>query len=333
MTIEHIEKMLALYRDWIEVFWCCIPLRTVNSVSMFEPEWIAWEPGREWIREKPDIAIKDGSFFPFYRYPMTFEEFVVEFSRWYAGTQRTACLIGLRSSESLNRWATVAPVRFKRMFRFKRWTTQLAPHIYNAYPLYDWQTEDIWTYCGKFKKIYNPLYDCFFQAGIPLGKMRICEPFGNEQRQALDYYHVIEPETWSKMVLRVNGANFGALYARQRGSVLGNGMVDKPPHLAWQQFVRLLLDSMPQETAEHYRNKIAVYLHWWQTKGGLADGIPDEQEKDLGSKDIPSWRRIAKCILKNDYWCTMLCFSPTKTIAYQKYCELMRRRRKEWNLI
>jgi predicted phosphoadenosine phosphosulfate sulfurtransferase len=35
---------------------------------------------------------------------------------------------------------------------------------------------------------------------------------------------------------------------------------------------------MPAKTAEHYRNKIAIYLHWYQTRGFPVD-IPDEQEK------------------------------------------------------
>lgn len=72
----------------------------------------------------------------------------------------------------------------------------------------------------------------------------------------------------------------------------------------------LLLNSMPETTAEHYRNKIAVYLQWYKKKG--MDNIPQTQEGDIGSKDIPSWRRICKVLLNNDYWCRALSFSPTK---------------------
>jgi predicted phosphoadenosine phosphosulfate sulfurtransferase len=44
----------------------------------------------------------------------------------------------------------------------------------------------------------------------------------------------------------------------------------------------LLLNSMPETTAEHYRNKIAVYLQWYKKKG--MDNIPQTQEGDIGSK-------------------------------------------------
>lgn len=47
LTIDHVSEMFARYADLIEPYWCCIPLRTVNAVSVFEPEWICWEEGKE----------------------------------------------------------------------------------------------------------------------------------------------------------------------------------------------------------------------------------------------------------------------------------------------
>lgn len=88
---------------------------------------------------------------------------------------------------------------------------------------------------------------------------------------------------------------------------------------------------MPESTANHYRNKIAVYLHWYQKQGW--ENIPESQEKDLGSKDIPSWRRICKVLLSNDYWCRMLSFSPTKASHYQRYRTRMEQKRQQWGLL
>lgn len=76
------------------------------------------------------------------------------------------------------------------------------PYIY---PLYDWKTADIWTWFAKSGEPYNPLYDLMYQAGVPLRYMRICEPFGPEQRQGLWLYHVLEPERWAAMCQRVSG--------------------------------------------------------------------------------------------------------------------------------
>ncbi|EJD4388386.1 phosphoadenosine phosphosulfate reductase family protein, partial [Escherichia coli] len=105
-TIAHILKMREMYRDVTETFyWVALPLTTVNGVSQFQPEWICWEPGVEWVRQPPDDAITDMSYFPFYRYAMTFEEFVPAFSSWFAGNRcGVAVLTGVRADESLNRF-------------------------------------------------------------------------------------------------------------------------------------------------------------------------------------------------------------------------------------
>ena len=46
-------------------------------------------------------------------------------------------------------------------------------------------------------------------------------------------------------------------------------------------------------------------------------------------RDVPSYRRICKTLLRNDYWCKGLGFSQHKSKAYQKYLDLMKRRKKK----
>ena len=53
-------------------------------------------------------AVFDGGRFPFYHHRMEFEEFVPAFGDWYGGGKMTACLVGIRTDESLNRWRTIA---------------------------------------------------------------------------------------------------------------------------------------------------------------------------------------------------------------------------------
>ncbi|EMW1831863.1 DUF3440 domain-containing protein, partial [Escherichia coli] len=146
-------------------------------------------------------------------------------------------------------------------------------------------------------------------------------------------YHVLEPETWARMCERVSDAASGALYANQSGAYFAlRKRISKPAHHAWRSYAMFLLDVMPERTAEHYRNKIAVYLRWYQTRG-FPDDIPDEQENDLGSRDIPSWRRICKTLIKNDFWCRTLSFSPNKPRHYERYLQRMKERRKEWGIL
>ena len=114
---------------------------------------------------------------------------------------------------------------------------------------------------------------------------------------------------------------------------MGNHHIDLPNGYTWKTFSEHILNTIPPKTAEHYKNKIAVYLKWWQNHG-YTEGIPDEADLKLEMQGkAPAWRRIAKTLLKNDYWCKYLGFSPTKTSAYEKYMQLMKKRRSEWGIL
>lgn len=334
-TIDHVGDMLEMYKDCTVPYWICLPLKTVNATSQIEPEWICWEPGKEtiWVRPPPKNAIKDQKYFPFYNYAMAFEEFVPAFEEWYSGGKPLASFVGVRTMESLNRWRSIC-VSDKGMTDGKRYTTIRSNTVCEVYPIYDWTTEDIWTYHGKNpEKPYNKLYDLMHMAGLPLSKMRICEPYGNEQKQGLWLFHMIEPETWSRVVARVAGANTGALYANEKGNVSGRGVPVLPEGYTWKSYALFLLTSMPAPTSEHYKNKIAKYLKYYKDREYL-DGIPDWQENDCRSADeYPSWRRICKVLLMNDHWCIRLSFSPTKTSHYKKYLAMMKKRREQWQII
>lgn len=97
-----------------------------------------------------------------------------------------------------------------------------------------------------------------------------------------------DDKTWARMCARVSGAASGAFYANERGAYFAlRKRISKPEHHTWCSYAMFLLNVMPEKTAEHYRNKIAVYSPWYQTHG-YPDDIPDERENYMGSCDIPS---------------------------------------------
>lgn len=334
-TIEHVAAMKETYHDVIETFyWVALPLTTPCSVSAHQPEWTCWQPGASWVRQPPEDAITDPQFFPFYHQNMTFEEFVPAFGDWFAAGRPAAIIVGIRADESLQRFQAITSQRKQRYADDLPWTTATPRgHSWNIYPLYDWKTEDIWTWFARTGKACNPLYNLMYQAGVPLRLMRVCEPFGPEQRRGLWLYHALEPERWALLCHRVAGANCGKLYANKQGDFFAVRQLTRPEnHASWREYALFLLGSLPEKTAEHYRNKISVYLRWYQTRG-FADDIPDEQPNDLGSKDVPSWRRICKVLLRNDFWCRALSFSPTKAQHYLNYCQKMKEKRQQWRLL
>lgn len=336
-TIDYIRTMLDRHADVSDVYWVCLPIALRNAVSQFQPKWQCWDPDARdsWVRQLPDHpgVISDPGYFPFFYRDMEFEAFVPEFGRWLAAQNNdrlTACIVAIRSDESLNRYRTVSS-RWKRVHEGLRWTTWIGGTVYNAYPVYDWRTEDVWRYYGKTGTPYNEVYDLMHKAGVSIHQARLCQPYGDDQKKGLWLFHMLEPETWSRVVARVQGANFGARYVRETGSIMGRVAITKPERLTWEQYAMVLLDTMPSDHADHFRDKIAVFIKWYQDKQGYAGGIiPDDGPLGKGS---PSWKRICHAILRFDYYCKSLTFNPpAHDEAYRKYRARMKAKREEWGI-
>jgi len=327
-TIDHSLECFEKYKNNIEPYWLCLPMSLRNAVSNFEPKWICWDDKvkNQWVRDMPDIAIQDTGKLPYFVKGMEFEELMVEFGKWYSNGKKTMAFIGIRCDESLNRFRTIAS-SVKEMYKNKRWTTLVDGKLYNAYPIYDWKTADIWKYFGKYpEKKYNVVYDYMQKAGVPLSQQRLCQPYGDDQRKGLWLYHILEPETWYKLLIRVNGVNSGALYIKETGNMTGYNKISKPKNHSWKSFCNLLLKSLPKLTSEHYIKKFKVFLKWWGLRG-YPDGIPLESDPILEAKKLaPSWRRLCKVLLRNDYWCKGLNFTQPKSAAYGEYLEIKKER-------
>jgi len=327
-TVEHMDAIVREYADVLELHWVQLPVKLRNAVSVLEPTWCAWDPDAEavWVRRKHPDAITADDAYPFFVPRMEFEEFMELWGVWYADGKTTAAFVGIRSDESLNRFRTIASAT-KARWAGRQWTTHVAESLYNVYPLYDWRTEDIWRYHARHPTHrHNPVYDRMHLAGLSIHQMRLCQPYGDDQRRGLWLYHILEPQTWSKIVARVAGVNSGALYVQEHGNVMGYGAVTKPHGHTWESFCRLLLGTLPPPTREHYEKRFRGFIEGWKTRG-YAEGIPDEAPRILENKHwAPSWRRLCKVLLRNDWWCKGLGLVQPKSAAYGRYMEMRKER-------
>lgn len=319
-TITHIHEMVAMYQDCIDLHWVCVPLKLRNAVTNYEPQWCAWDEAKRdiWVRQIPPHAT---THYDWYVPPMEFEEFIIAWGTWYAQGKPTGAFIGIRADESLNRYRTIA-IWDKKMHGGKRFTTCVEGELYNVYPIYDWKTEDIWRFHAKFPNLpHNKIYDLMHKAGVPISQQRLCQPYGDDQRKGLWLYHILEPQTWFKLIARVNGANSGALYVQENGNVMGYNKITKPPGHSWKSFCNLLLQSLPAPTRAHYIKRFRGFIKGWKGRG--YSEIPDEAPKILEDKHwAPSWRRMCKVLLRNDWWCKGLGLQQPKSEAYGKYLEM-----------
>ncbi len=327
-TIEHVEAMIEQYSDCIDLHWFCGELLLRNAISDFEPKWVCWDSEKKeiWVREKPKQEA-DLSQYDFYVPKMEFEELMVIFGPWYAKGRSCGAFIGIRSDESLHRYRAIVSRKDGLMLDGKKWTTKIAPNVYNLYPIYDWRTEDIWLFHSRNKELrYNTIYDLMTRAGVKFSSQRLCQPFGDDQKKGLWLYQILEPETWYKLLNRVSGVNSGALYAQDTGNINGTNKISKPEGKTWEEYTNFLLKSLPKKMQENYILRFKKFIACWKKRGYTT--IPDAAPHDLEVKQwAPSWRRMCRCILRNDYYCKGLGQVQPKSEAYGKFKDLQQLRK------
>lgn len=348
LTSQYVTRMFENNLDDIEPFWVCLPMASRCAVSNFQMYWHPWDEKMKasWVRNMPAYSYvinEKNNPFEFYKDKMLQEDLYAEFGTWYAQhhTGKSICLLGIRADESLNRYRAYANST-KDILKNRQWTTKLNENLYNAYPLYDWTTKDVWVANAKYGFDYNELYDLFYKAGLSISQMRVASPYHESAKDSLNLYRVLEPVTWAKVVGRVQGANFGAIYGNTRA--LGCGKVVLPKGHSWRSYVKFLLATLPQGVRENYVKKFSTSIKfWWKTGGVVKEeaiseleacnyhissngksnyrsskdrvrflGTPDHTDDIKSSIDIPSWKRMAICILKNDHLCKYMGFSETK---------------------
>lgn len=322
LTIEHVAEVRDAIKDVCDNFyWACLPLIEENSLSALMPEFITWDKSSKdvWIRDIPSgVITEDNNPFPFYDGLMSFEDFTHKFALWFAAKHHnTVNIIGIRTDESLRRFIAIIS-EGKETYEGKKWTTK-QPKNYLAYPIYDWHVKDVWGAVAHADLLYNKSYDYMEKCGVPLSKQRICQPFGTAQKAGLDQFRVIEPETWEKMLKRVSGVNFGAIYCRT--ALLGQIKSYKPKHMTWEQYAVFLLESIgiyEPKIMHRYYAKIKYYLKWEEKNHGYSYGkVPD----GVMDRKHGSWQNIARGLEKNDFYLTHLSFGIDKA-GDRLLCEL-----------
>lgn len=343
MTIDYVNRVLETNRDILDVYRICVPFRVTTCTSMYQSYWRPWDEQKKeaWVREMPKDAMKVDKF-PFYNRKMWDYDFQIEFSRWLhlqKAARRTCCLVGIRTQESYNRWRTIYR-GVKKQYKNCMWSTEIDENVYNLYPLYDWKTEDIWVANGKFGWDYNKLYDLYYQAGVSLDRQRVASPFISEAIESLALYKVIDPDTWGKMIGRVNGIGFAGLYGNTHAA--GRKSIRLPEGYTWKSFMEFLLSTLTEHTRNRYLAKLKTSIRFWKEKGGVLSDEVIQKLKDrnipiqIGDssnyktekkpvrmdylddidieefREIPSYKRMCICILRNDHTCKYMGFALTK---------------------
>ena len=350
VTTEYVEKVFEVYLPRIEPYWVCLPMAVRTALSSYEMYWYPWDDTKKevWVRPMPEkeyVINLENNPITTYHYRMHQEDLAKQFGRWYRlihGSKKTVCLLGMRADESLQRYSGFLNKKYG--YEGECWITNQFKGVYCASPLYDWSSGDIWHANYLFGYDYNYLYDLYYMAGLKVSQMRVASPFNDYSKDALNLYRVIDPEIWAKLVGRVQGANFACIYGKTKA--MGYRNITLPEGHTWKSFTLFLLETLPARLRNNYVKKFKTSIEFWHKTGGGLDeeaitelerhgyqikrngvsnytlskktriiflgDIPDDTDDIKSTKDIPSWKRMCYCILKNDHICRFMGFGMSK---------------------
>lgn len=350
VTTQYIERTFEKLENRAERYWVCLPMATRTALSSYEMYWYPWDDKKKdiWVRPMPEkdyVINLEHNPITTYHYRMHQEDLAKQFGRWYRlshGNGKTVCLLGMRASESLQRYSGFLNKKYG--YKNECWITQQFKEVWCASPLYDWTLNDIWHAHYLFNYDYNRLYDLYYKAGLKVTQMRVASPFNDYSKDSLNLYRVIDPEIWVRLVGRVRGANFTSIYAKTKA--MGYRNITLPPGHTWKSYTLFLLDTLPARLRNNYIRKFNTSIQFWHETGGGLDEetirelldhgysirrngvsnytlskksrivfvgtIPDNTDDIKSTKDIPSWKRMCYCILKNDHICRFMGFGMTR---------------------
>ncbi|MFR9302484.1 MAG: DUF3440 domain-containing protein [Fenollaria massiliensis] len=356
-TTEYVEDCFLNQYPEIKKYWLCLPIAAQCAVSMKQDHWVPWDEDLKdiWVREMPEnqYVINEKNLQFDFKKGMWDYDAQTAFCDWFSKVNgKTAVLVGIRSDESLQRLSAITSKNKVNQYKGLSWCTKNNgdENNVNCYPLYDWNVEDIWIANGKFNFTYNKLYDLYYQAGLSIHQMRVASPFNDCAIDTLKVYKVVDPQTWGKMIGRVNGVNFAGIYGGT--TAMGWKSIKLPKGHTWKSYMYFLLDTLPEEVKENYLQKLETSIKFWREKGGVLSDetikeLRDEgKEIDVGTKTnyktdkkpvrfsdypddtdasefqkVPTYKRMCICIMKNDHLCKYMGFGQTKReIEKRKKC-------------
>jgi predicted phosphoadenosine phosphosulfate sulfurtransferase len=235
-TIETIRAVSALPN--VSMKWFQIPFLMTNSTS-YEQDYLHCWDGHN-IRPFEEIAIK--------KIPGTdtsvliWEKLLPVLEKQYC--EQTAQIIGLRSSESLNRYRAVTK---NPGYKEINWSTKTAnKNLFKFYPIYDWGFDDVWRYIYDEQINYNRIYDMQFAKDYKKEEMRISCLIHEKSYRCLADLPEFEPDTFEWLCKRCKGIDTAMRYAKEKQMYSNERL---PSHYnTWQEFRDFLIENHPKQT-------------------------------------------------------------------------------------
>jgi len=262
-TVAQVEYLMSMYPENTNRLWLQVEFNLTNATSLTEPYLKAWEAGKhkEWMRSKgrDNIVAPPWGDNPTIRNKDIGLDFYAVLDNFEACYRDTAFLVGLRATESPNRWRAMlkSPVE-KQGCRFY-WGTNRPNGNASLYPIYDWNFHDVWRYIHDEKLRYSKIYDFQFMKGLGIGEIRCSSLIHEKSFKSICDLPEFEPKTYEKLLKRIKGISF----AQETGKQAKMFKARKLPknYTSWRQYRDFLLATYPDsEKLPIFQRRFARHL-------------------------------------------------------------------------
>lgn len=197
-TVQVVRK--ALNQKNVIPHWLQAPVKLNTSLSSGVT---SWEIGKEWMREKEPNSMHFNIFRKENKDNVWFR-LICEF---LFGNEPYASISGIKCEESFNRFRALT---MSETYKGLTWgkINDKEKRQFVFYPLYDWETPDIWKYILENKIEYNKVYDYKFRALAPEKKMRVGGLIGEAGLYDLSLMEEFEPETYQSIIKRIPSLHY-----------------------------------------------------------------------------------------------------------------------------
>lgn len=303
-TIEQVTWLMNLYPENTIPLWFQFPFKLTNSTSFEEGQLICWEPGKHkiWMRPKVSYSIQH---IPWDKSKQTIRDknkgfgFYDVLDNFQASRPHTAFLVGLRATESMNRFRAVAK---NPGYKDCYWCTKIkrAEGSASFYPLYDWRFSDIWRFIYDNKIRYSRIYDYQWKKGMPQSEIRVSSLIHEKSFKALVELPEFEPKTYDKLLKRVKGIQVGQLYGKDPKMLRARKLPKK--YKTWLKYRDFLLNTYPDDSkkdifvrrfAHQLNNNYVARQQCRQLiLNDYENNLPVDNKEDPREATLRKWREL-----------------------------------------
>jgi predicted phosphoadenosine phosphosulfate sulfurtransferase len=301
-TISQIKYIYDLYPENTIKLWFQIEFNLTNSTSIKDGQLKCWERGRHdiWMRSKEHDSIQ---YKPWDRTKETIRDknkgfgFYDALENFHSSRSNTAFLVGLRATESPNRWKAVSKnPGYKDIF----WCTKGKNGNVSFYPLYDWNFHDIWKYIYDYNLRYSKIYDFQHKKGMGLQEIRVSSLIHEKSFKSLVELPEFEPKTYDKLLKRIGGIEIGHIYGKDNKMLRARTLPKN--YKSWLEYRNFLLKTYPDYTKKNiFVKRFARYLDNNYVArqecrqlilNDYENNLPIDNKPDPREETIKKWREL-----------------------------------------